>query len=140
MDIALQAGAATPLIDGPRPITEPSVVPGATPHGADGTTAIPLSQLFGPPPIEDTAITGAIDKIRSDFEAFRVRLDQQRDAGLSAGTSTHARQDPVAQLSASMDRAVRTQVDILEFGIALNAGLTASQQSQNSVKTLLEKS
>jgi len=79
---------------------------------------------------------GMIDRVRADFESFRLRLERQRDPQLV----DQAPRDAIQQLDESMNRAIKTQVDILELGVTLNAGLTATQQSQNSVKTLLEKS
>jgi hypothetical protein len=39
-----------------------------------------------------------------------------------------------------MNLALRAQMDMFEMSVAFNAGLTASQQSQSGVKTLVEKS
>ena len=101
-----------------------------------GASVMPMSQAYPRQPAEDAGLIGVIEQVRADFEAFRLRLQREQ-------APTVVEQSPQAalqQLSESMDRAVRTQVDILEFGVTLNAGLTAAQQSQNSIKTLLEKS
>lgn len=98
--------------------------------------AMPMSQAYPTQGAPDVGLSGAIDRVRADFEAFRLRLERQKDPQAIDQNPRQA----MAELSESMDRAVRTQVNILELGLALNAGLTATQQSQNSVKTLLEKS
>jgi hypothetical protein len=54
--------------------------------------------------------------------------------------SAHRAAAPAAQLQAAMNQAIKTQTEIFQVAVSFQAGLTASQQSQGAVKTLIEKS
>ena len=135
MDISFQNHAMGVPPEAARAIEQSPVAVGPD-RESFGASALPLSKLYPQQSVPDGGLTGVIDRVRADFEAFRLRLSRQNDPQIVDQTPTQALQ----HLGDSMDRAVKTQVDILELGLALNAGLTATQQSQNSVKTLLEKS
>jgi len=80
---------------------------------------------------------GAIDKLRNDFMSFQSRI-------LTPGTApvdgTYANQPAIQAMRDTMDRAVGMQAGLFQLSVSLNVGLTATQQSQSSVKTLIEKS
>ena len=134
MDIALQGGVFSPLNQElGRPIDAVNLNGGESNFGA---SIHRMSELVADRKAGVTDLPGAIDKLRADFDMFRLRLERQADTKVVSESP----RDAVQALSDAMDRSVRTQVNILELGVALNAGLTATQQSQNSVKTLLEKS
>ena len=139
MDIEFQSALASFAdMESARPISSASPN-GVTPligGAVDGPSVMPVSEAFPRADSSEIGIIGIIDKVRADFETFRSKLVRQEDPQVISQNP----RDAIQHLSDSMDRAVRTQVDILELGVTLNAGLTAAQQSQNSVKTLLEKS
>lgn len=144
MDVAFAgANAAALAQQDVRPATQS---PGGLPMaGAEvpgqGTSAapnvLPVSKAFPSrvAPV-DNGVAGVIDRIRSDYAGFRHRLEQRDDPS----RVNLAGKDPVEQLNESMHHALKTQLDVLEFGITFHAGLTAAQQGQGGVKTLLEKS
>ena len=136
MDVAFQSQAMAGIASDVARAVEQNPAGVVADRNSSGVSALPLSQAYSHQVAPDTGLVGIIDRVRADFESFRLRLGKQRDPQVVDQTPREALQ----HLSDSMDRAVRTQVDILELGVTLNAGLTAAQQSQNSVKTLLEKS
>lgn len=86
--------------------------------------------------VDSSNMTGLIDRIRHDFDAFRLRLDPAASAhSVPAGASL----SPAEEMKQVMNQSLQTQVDIFEMSISFNAGLTATQQSQSGVKTLVEK-
>jgi hypothetical protein len=96
-----------------------------------------FNDAFGrTPKVADPNVAGVIDRIRADFESFRLRMAAGNETRL---VNAQAQSGP-AQLAESMNLALRAQMDMFEMAVAFNAGLTASQQSQSGVKTLVEKS
>lgn len=85
-----------------------------------------------------------VDRLRADFSAMRGRLSQPVEAQLSvrANSFNSAKNaaTPAAHLEAVMNQALRTQTEIFQVAVSFQAGLTASQQSQSGIKTLVEKS
>jgi hypothetical protein len=137
MDVSVQLASqsAVPNATEPRPLGQGL---NAAEVGGLGqqATATPMSQAFANAKTEAPNVAGIVDRLRADFEAFRARLQQPSQA---ANVPVDGRSS-VQQLSDMMDRSIRTQVDMLELGISLNAGITAAQQSQSGIKTLIEKS
>ncbi len=84
------------------------------------------------------AASQTIDRIRADFDLMRHRLSAPAAHGAHALASTPA--SPAAQLEAVMKQSIKLQAEIFQIAISFQAGLTASQQSQSGVKTLIEKS
>jgi hypothetical protein len=82
--------------------------------------------------------TQTVDRLRADFEAMRHRLSSPEQASMTL--SAHRAAAPAAQLQAAMNQAIKTQTEIFQVAVSFQAGLTASQQSQGAVKTLIEKS
>ena len=109
----------------------------AAPGWTETPNVVPMSKAFPlQVPPADNGVTGVIDRIRADYSNFRHQLDRQADPSAVDLSG----KEPAQQLSDTMNLALKTQIDVLELGVTLNAGLTAAQQSQSSVKTLLEKS
>jgi hypothetical protein len=82
------------------------------------------------------SVSGVLDRVRADFEAFKLKMaSSQEPTYVNAGTKA----SPTENLTQAMNSAMRAQINIFEIGVTFNAGLTATQQSQNGVKTLVEK-
>jgi hypothetical protein len=82
------------------------------------------------------SVSGVLDRVRADFEAFKLKMaNSQEPIYVNAGTKA----SPTENLTQAMNSAMRAQINIFEIGVTFNAGLTATQQSQNGVKTLVEK-
>lgn len=80
-------------------------------------------------------MVGLVDRLRVDYQAFRARMGETDIVGeTKAGSASSAK-----VFETVMKESLRTQVDIFELSISFNAGLTATQQSQSGVKTLVEK-
>lgn len=133
MDVSVQlappqtAAGIGPMDAGPR---------GVEARGAGGPSVVPFAEGFGRQvQSADPAAFTAIDQIRAEFEAFRLRIASNRETRYVNGM------DPqVAQLTQVMDSAMRTQLFLIEVSVAANAGISAAHQSQGGVKTLVEKS
>lgn len=136
MDISLQGTIpmAVSSLDG-RSLNQLGANPTAT-GSASGATAVPMGQAFPPQATTEPGLTGMIDRLRAEYEAFKLRLQHQADTRVV----TQGPEAAVKEMADSMNRAIRVQVNIIEMGVTMNAGLTAAQQGQGSVKTLLEKS
>jgi hypothetical protein len=81
-------------------------------------------------------VSGVLDRVRADFEAFKLKMGTSHEPTL---VNSDAKFSPTENLTQAMNAAMRAQINIFEIGVTFNAGLTATQQSQNSVKTLVEK-
>lgn len=136
-DLSRQANAAGPLRELPAQVLAP------TAPGADTVNVIRAGDAFGKPGgVDRPSVTGVIDRVRADFEAFKLRASRQGDGLVSAPThrpSGAGRASETERMQTLMNDALRAQVDIFELTVTFNAGLTASQQSQGAVKTLIEK-
>ena len=84
------------------------------------------------------ALCQTIDRIRAEFDLMRHRLFAP--AAHSTHASTSAAASPAVQLEAVMNQSMKIQTGIFQIAVSFQAGLTASQQSQSGVKTLIEKS
>jgi hypothetical protein len=97
-----------------------------------------------------SGIAQMVDRLRADFSAMRGRLSQPVETQLTVransvnsvngANSARNAAAPAAQLEAVMNQALRTQTEIFQVAVSFQAGLTASQQSQSGIKTLVEKS
>jgi len=139
MDVSVQLLAQGPMDQGAQravgSVSNPTVAPAAS----TGTGHVQnFSQAFpsGANKVQPGGMTELVDRIRTDFEAFRDRLNPSADASAVRTTSGLS---PAEHMEKVMDQSLRTQVDIFELSISFNAGLTATQQSQSGVKTLVEK-
>lgn len=83
------------------------------------------------------SLAAAVDRMRADFESMRQRASApaSNSNALSAVASS-----PAGQLEAVMNQSLKAQTEIFQMALTFNAGLTASQQSQSGIKTLVEKS
>lgn len=95
-------------------------------------------------------VFAAIDRLRDDFAALDTRLDLRSPSrpGAASGlaglgpneTQGLARSADGVSLESAMRDALRIQTEVFKLSVGFHAGLSASQQSQNGVKTLIEKS
>ena len=112
-----------------RPSLQPSGEVGVARFSdAFGRTQAGADSRFG--------VDGVIDRVRADFESFRMRMAADQDVRY---VNSASKLSPPEEMTRAMNAALRSQMHILEVGVAFNAGLTATQQSQNGVKTLVEK-
>jgi hypothetical protein len=84
-----------------------------------------------------SGLAGAVDRMRAEFEAMRQRASAP---ATSAYSQAAAAASPASQLEAVMNQSLKAQTEIFQMALSFNAGLTASQQSQSGIKTLVEKS
>lgn len=131
MDVSVQMLVGSPAATGGS-LAAPATA-GAGPAKVMSFTQAFPSQAKG---VNEAGFPGMVDRLRADFNAFRHRLYAGQDP------STHrvsSEADAAERMDRMMRDALRTQVDIFELSVSVNAGLTAAQQSQSGVKTLLEK-
>jgi len=137
MDVSVQLLAQAAMDQGGQRAIGAGITAG--PAGAGQTSHVQsFSQAFPSAAnrAEGADMTGLIDRMRNDFEAFRSRLNP---AGEASSIDPSSSQGSVQQMETVMRDSLQTQVDIFEMSISFNAGLTATQQSQSGVKTLVEK-
>jgi hypothetical protein len=94
------------------------------------------SQTAASQQVAPSQVEGFVDRVRGEFEAFRARL---ATTGEARSVNTNAKQSVTQELTDSMNASLRMQMQIFELSVMFNAGLTIAQQSQGSVKTLIEK-
>lgn len=114
-------------------VTQPAQALATTP--ATATTAVPggnaVPNTLMPKAIrEGSGVSGMIDKVRADFDAYRSRIGSGYQPAHGGGPN---------DMAGMVNHALRAQVEIFDTSIVFHAGLTVSQQSQNGVKTLIEK-
>ena len=135
---------------------EPTFAPRALPiqsmpglHSGSGGPIVVASDGRGNGNDDQSAgIAGMVDKMRADFALFRQRMNEpnglSNSPGLARTNGSLAVSDisnsALAQMQLVMAWSLRTQTDVLQMAVGFHAGLSATQQSQNAVKTLVEKS
>lgn len=83
-------------------------------------------------------LSQTIDRIRTEFDAMRNRLVAPSAQSVLVHSNSHA--SPAAQLESVMNQSIKMQTGIFQIAVSFQAGLTASQQTQSGIKTLVEKS
>lgn len=139
MDVSVQLLAQGPMDQSAQRAVGTASNPTAAPAANAGTGHVQnFSQAFpsGANKVQPGSMTGLVDRIRTDFEAFRGRLNPSAD---TSSVRTASGLSAAEHMEKVMTESLRTQVDIFELSISFNAGLTATQQSQSGVKTLVEK-
>lgn len=102
---------------------------------AVSTSSIDASPQSGP----TDSLANTIDRIRVEFDVLRHRLVEP-DSRWSGSRATHQTSPQASQLEAVMNQSMRIQTGVFQMAVSFQAGLTASQQAQSGVKTLVEKS
>lgn len=82
----------------------------------------------------ESGLAAVIDKVRIEYALFRARTQPAAPA-LTPGSSA----TPLAQMQQVVSWAMSSQAGVLQAAVGFHAALSASQQSQNAVKTLVEK-
>ena len=118
------------------------------------THALPTAQAGSPSVVTVNAqavdasdFASVIDKLRVDFAQFRQRLTHAGGASATPASGSAinnqaaaaAGGNPLAEMQRVMAWSLRTQTDMLQMAVGFHAALSATQQSQNGVKTLVEK-
>jgi hypothetical protein len=139
--IVLSSGAVEAMF-APRAVANGSMP--ALHAGAGGPAVVAFSGNGD----QGTDIASIVDKMRADFAMFRQRLNEPiglADSPAPVGqngsvTASDMSNSALAQMQQVMAWSLRTQTDVLQMAVGFHAGLSATQQSQNAVKTLVEKS
>jgi hypothetical protein len=141
--IVLSSGAFEAMF-APRAIPNASV---SALHAGAGGPAVVASSGNGNGD-RGAGIASIVDKMRADFAMFRLRVNEPSGLAVSQApmgpngsvTASDMSNSALAQMQQVMAWSLRTQTDVLQMAVGFHAGLSATQQSQNAVKTLVEKS
>jgi hypothetical protein len=95
----------------------------ASPHLSQNSGELRLSETTAD---LSTRLASSLDRLRADFQRLHQRIE-------------HPDRQHAASMHDLMDRALRTQMDVFTTAIGFHAGLSATQQSQHGVRTLVEK-
>lgn len=90
------------------------------------------------PPL--AGFSSTVDRIRDAFALLQSDHKLQPAIGLAGRGSASASVPSPDTLASAMREALRIQTEVFKLSVGFHAGLSASQQSQSGVKTLVEKS
>lgn len=141
MDFAIQMGGPGAAgLGGPdanRPLTGPAQ---AADPASNSATTMRFSEAFGGPgAARKVDVAGLVDRMRMDFDRFRLRMEQNINPSLVNPRTASAKSSD-QRLAEAMRESIRMQYDLMQFSVAFNVGISAAHQSQSGVKTLIEKS
>ena len=131
------SGAASPSGQVPESVTSsarPIPPDHSSPTGTDpGTVAVIAN---GPESTGNLdSLTSTIDRMRARFQALSQQASNAQPASAVVGQSA-----ALDRMEHVMNQSIRMQAEIFQMAVNFHAGLTVTQQSQNGVKTLVEKS
>ena len=143
MDVAIQMGgpgaAGLATADAGRPLAGAGPQPGQL-NASNEATVLRFSEAFGGPAgARKVDVSGLVDRMRADFDKFRLRMEQKIDPSIVNPRPTNTK-NMEQRLAEAMHDSIRTQYDLMQFSVTFNVGISAAHQSQGGVKTLIEKS